>query len=119
MKTVGKIIELDNVSIGYAKSTIGSGINFTLLKDNIVCVLGANGCGKTTLLKTLLGLLPALSGSIYCRSKTIGLETAGTRRFYRLCSSGAPRNVSLSRRRGRFNGPNCTYALVFGSRPKR
>ncbi|MGO2304104.1 MAG: ABC transporter ATP-binding protein [Providencia sp.] len=65
------ILSLKNVSIGYHHQAIIEGINLTLPKGAITCLLGANGCGKTTLMKTILGLLPAICGDIYLKDKSI------------------------------------------------
>ncbi len=65
------ILTLEQVSIGYAGHSVGSGINFNQQEQSVVCLLGANGCGKTTLLKTLLGILPSLGGIITLGSKKL------------------------------------------------
>ncbi len=57
-------LALQNVAIGYKQKVLADNLNLTFSKKQIVCLLGANGCGKTTLLKTLLGLLPPLAGEI-------------------------------------------------------
>ncbi len=56
-------IELKNVSIGY-NNPIQEGLNIELKKGTFTALIGRNGRGKTTLLKTLTGFLPKLSGEI-------------------------------------------------------
>ena len=57
------IFRTQNLVIGYDQPLIGQ-INFELKAGQICCLLGANGAGKSTFLKTLLGLQPALAGEI-------------------------------------------------------
>ena len=52
----------DNLSIGYNKEPVLSGISFSIFRSSFTAILGANGSGKSTLLKTLLGLQPPISG---------------------------------------------------------
>lgn len=60
-------LALRDVSVGYDKNEpIQKFINFSVESGEVCCVLGPNGCGKTTLVKTVLGLLPPLAGSITC-----------------------------------------------------
>ena len=49
---------VEHLCAGYGKTNILSDITFSLEPGHIVGVLGANGCGKTTLLKCLCGILP-------------------------------------------------------------
>lgn len=49
---------VDHLRAGYGKKNILSDISFSLKEGHILGVLGANGCGKTTLLKCLCGILP-------------------------------------------------------------
>lgn len=57
-------ITLDNLSIGYDKTIVASGINAALESGQLTCLLGANGAGKSTLLRTLSAFQPALDGEI-------------------------------------------------------
>lgn len=59
------MLEIRNLMAGYsAGKEIVHGIDLTLAAGEFCCIIGANGCGKTTVLKTVLGLLPALGGSV-------------------------------------------------------
>ena len=58
-----KLFDFEDVSIGYDKPLL-SGISFTLFGRDHLAVMGANGIGKSTFGKTLLGELPPLGGKI-------------------------------------------------------
>jgi len=58
------ILKLDNVDAYYGESHILRNVSFTVDPGEVVCLMGRNGMGKTTTLKTLTGLLPAKGGSI-------------------------------------------------------
>lgn len=58
------MIKLENITCGYGKKAILSDINLTIEKAELTCLIGKNGVGKTTLFKTILGILPELEGHI-------------------------------------------------------
>jgi len=72
---MGATITLKNLSIGYRSKhqlrTVASAINASLPSDNLTCLIGANGIGKSTLLKTLAGFQPPLEGEILINKKDI------------------------------------------------
>ncbi len=47
-------------------------INLDIPKGGCICLMGRNGVGKTTLLKTIMGLIPAQNGDIYFNGETLG-----------------------------------------------
>ncbi len=53
-----------DLSVGYDNVPIQKNINFHINAGAYVCVVGENGVGKSTLIKTILGLLPPIEGSI-------------------------------------------------------
>lgn len=55
-------ITLENLAIGYQGRAILSGISLSIAHASFTAILGANGSGKSTFLKTLLGLQPAVAG---------------------------------------------------------
>lgn len=63
------MIELKDLTIGYAQKNntkvVASGINATLHSGRLTCLIGANGIGKSTLLRTLSAFQPPLSGEIF------------------------------------------------------
>jgi urea transport system ATP-binding protein len=58
------MLQAHNVNQFYGESHILWDATFTLEPGSITCLMGRNGVGKTTLLKVLMGLLPARSGSL-------------------------------------------------------
>lgn len=65
------LLSVKDLATAHHKQRVSDGITFTLKKAQSLCILGPNGEGKTTLMKTLLGLLPALSGSIFYHGKAL------------------------------------------------
>jgi urea ABC transporter ATP-binding protein UrtE len=58
------MLEVHDLHAGYGRIPVLSGINFTVGAHEVIGVLGHNGMGKTTLLKTLIGQVPLTSGKI-------------------------------------------------------
>jgi iron complex transport system ATP-binding protein len=57
-------LTLEHVTGGYGSKTVVDDVSFSLPPGEVVCLLGANGCGKTTLFKMILRLLRPTSGRV-------------------------------------------------------
>ena len=58
------LIEVNNLTVGYDNEVVASGISFRVNEGDYLCIVGENGSGKGTLMKTLLHLQKPLSGEI-------------------------------------------------------
>ena len=75
MESKNPILTTSNLCVGYSSKkeikTIASNINLTLKKGELIALIGANGIGKSTLLRTLIGIQPPLSGDVILNGKNI------------------------------------------------
>lgn len=66
----GKIVfEAENVSFAYDGKQIVDSFSFNIMRGDRIALIGPNGCGKSTVLKLLLGQLEAQSGRLHCGTK--------------------------------------------------
>jgi iron complex transport system ATP-binding protein len=65
------MLQAKQLSFGFPGRTVGSGIDFALAAGEVLCLLGPNGGGKTTLIRTLLGLLEPHSGSVLLGNESL------------------------------------------------
>ena len=59
-----KIIDLKDVTAGYPGAEILRGVSFSVEKGEIFILLGGSGCGKSTIMKHMIGLNPVLAGKL-------------------------------------------------------
>ena len=57
-----EIIRVRNLDVGYGRTVVLRGLNFSIDKGRITVIIGESGSGKSTLLKTLIGLMPPARG---------------------------------------------------------
>jgi branched-chain amino acid transport system ATP-binding protein len=74
-----RLLEVSGLRAGYAAGDILQGVSFEILRHEIVAIIGRNGVGKTTLMKTLIGLLPSRDGSIRFGDREISSLAAADR----------------------------------------
>ncbi|HXJ10565.1 MAG TPA: ABC transporter ATP-binding protein [Burkholderiales bacterium] len=67
------MLEVRALSFGFPGRTIGRDVSFSLAAGESMCVLGPNGGGKTTLFRTILGLLPVKSGEVRLNERPLYL----------------------------------------------
>ena len=87
--TEDKLLLVQNLTTAYRNKIITNDVSFDLAGGEAICILGANGEGKTTLLKTILGILPKKAGQICYGNKDISTLTIAERAK---CVSYVPQN---------------------------
>ena len=65
------MLSLKGLSSGYGNAQVLNNISFDVNPGEIVCLLGRNGAGKTTCMKTIMGLIRANAGSVELNGETI------------------------------------------------
>ena len=65
---------LENLSYQYNGTSVIEHLDLTVAQDEIVCLLGASGCGKTTTLKAIAGLIEAKQGKVFIDGKLVSDE---------------------------------------------
>ena len=65
------ILKVDNINVYYGNIHAVKGVSFTVNEGEIVTLIGANGAGKSTTLKTVSGLLKPRSGDVLYKGKSI------------------------------------------------
>ncbi len=65
------MLQLSNLNVYYGESHILRNVDLSVPSGQMVCLIGRNGVGKTTLLKTIMGLLKSRTGEIFFEGKPI------------------------------------------------
>ena len=65
------MLKVDNIRAGYGKVEVLHGISFEVNQGECVALIGANGSGKSTTLKSICGLLPVKAGTVTFQGKAI------------------------------------------------
>ena len=63
------MVEIKNVTVSLSETTIVKDLSMNIKKSEFVCIIGPNGCGKSTLIKALSGINKIQSGEIYIDGK--------------------------------------------------
>ena len=100
------LLSVDGVSSGYGSARILQNVSFSVERHEILAIVGRNGVGKTTLMKTLIGLLRLMDGRIEFKGESIGRFRPSRR---------ADRGIAyVPQGRGIFNRMSVTENLLLG-----
>ncbi|HJD96900.1 ABC transporter ATP-binding protein [Mailhella massiliensis] len=58
-------VTAENVTVAYGSRVVQHGLSFTVRKGDIFIIMGGSGCGKSSLLRVLMGLTPPAEGKVY------------------------------------------------------
>ena len=110
------LLEIKGLEVRYGGIRAVKGIDLTVDEGELVCLIGANGAGKTSALKSICGLLPAAQGTVTYAGKSI----TGAPSF-RLVREGLEAQINAGQKRGRLEQvpvtelsircPGCSLAL--------
>ena len=77
MESSSRLLDISGLEAGYGSLEILHGIDLHVKDEEIVSVIGPNGCGKSTVLRTIMGLTDWSRGEIVFRSENVrGMETS-------------------------------------------
>ena len=71
MSDVAATLEISALTSGYGEAIVVRGVSMTVAPGEIVALLGKNGMGKSTLLKTVMGFLPAREGRVVLHGRDV------------------------------------------------
>jgi urea transport system ATP-binding protein len=74
------MLSVSNLKVCYGQSEVISDLNFTVPKNETLAIMGRNGMGKTTLFKSLIGILPSAGGEI----KIDGIDISNSESYQRV-----------------------------------
>lgn len=105
------ILEIQEVTSGYGEVQILWGVSLTLEEGKITALVGSNGVGKTTLLRTVMGLVKPKTGTIRFRGRDVGHLPAHTKAEMGL--------ILVPEGRQLFSNMSIEENLEMGASPKR
>ncbi len=111
MTSATPLLEVENLQTYYGASHILHGVSFHVMPGETVCLMGRNGMGKTTTLRSILGLTPPKQGAVRIEGQDVTGMAA--HRIVKLGIGFVPEN------RGIFPNLSVRENLIMASRPGR
>lgn len=71
LEVSGAVLSVDGLRVSYGKVAAVQGVSFSLRKGAVVAILGANGAGKSSIVRALMGLAPIAGGTIRFKGQVI------------------------------------------------
>ena len=74
-----EVLKINNISAGYGSTTVINSFSFAVNQGEILSITGRNGVGKSTLLKSIMGVIPIKSGNLFFQNKDISIKSSSDR----------------------------------------
>jgi urea ABC transporter ATP-binding protein UrtE len=74
-----EVLKINNVSAGYGSTTVINSFSFAVNQGEILSITGRNGVGKSTLLKSIMGVIPIKSGNLFFQNEDISIKSSSDR----------------------------------------
>ncbi|QLB18491.1 ABC transporter ATP-binding protein [Mannheimia granulomatis] len=75
------VLTIKNLCLDFGQTSVLQSLNLAVNENEIICLLGASGCGKTTLLKAIAGLLPIEQGDIHLAGECLKSKAVENRQI--------------------------------------
>lgn len=75
------VLTIKNLCLDFGQTSVLQSLNLAVNENEIICLLGASGCGKTTLLKAIAGLLPIEQGDIHLADECLKSKAVEERKI--------------------------------------
>lgn len=75
------VLTIKNLCLNFGQTSVLESLNLAVNQNEIICLLGASGCGKTTLLKAIAGLLPIGQGDIHLAGECLKSKAVEARKI--------------------------------------
>jgi urea ABC transporter ATP-binding protein UrtE len=73
------VLKINNISAGYGSTTVINSFSFAINQGEILSITGRNGVGKSTLLKSIMGVIPIKSGNLFFQNEDISIKSSSDR----------------------------------------
>ena len=74
-----EVLKINNISAGYGSTTVINSFSFAINQGEILSITGRNGVGKSTLLKSIMGVIPIKSGNLFFLNEDISIKSSSDR----------------------------------------
>jgi len=74
-----EVLKINNISAGYGSTTVINSFSFAINQGEILSITGRNGVGKSTLLKSIMGVIPIKSGNLFFQNEDISIKNSSDR----------------------------------------